>query len=168
MAMTSAGVIAVLDALARDGIRVAVAGGWAIDALLGRETREHDDLDLAVDSGLVKQAIRSLDRVGLEVSMDQLPARLELRGNGMVVDFHPVTFASDGVGHQPGLAGEVYAYPVGSIDAVGSIGGREVTCLTPALLVRFHDGYEPRDVDRIDMALLAEAFDLSLPARYRS
>ena len=168
MGMTSAGVIMVLDALARGEIRAAVAGGWAIDALLGRETREHDDLDMAIDSRLIDRAISSLGGLGLEVSMDQLPARLELRGNGMLVDLHPVTLAPDGVGRQPGLAGEVYEYPVDSMDAVGSIGGREVMCLTPELLVWFHDGYEPRDVDRMDMALLADAFELSLPARYRS
>ena len=35
-----------LDALAERGIDVRLDGGWGVDALLGRQTREHDDLDL--------------------------------------------------------------------------------------------------------------------------
>lgn len=29
-------------------------------------------------------------------------------------------------------------------------------CLSAELQARFHDGYEPRDIDRHDLALLAE------------
>jgi hypothetical protein len=39
-------------------------------------------------------------------------------------------------------------------------------CLTPQLLVRFHEGYEPRDVDRHDLAALAVEFGLALPPPY--
>ena len=35
-----------LDALAERGIDVRLDGGWGVDALLGRQTREHNDLDL--------------------------------------------------------------------------------------------------------------------------
>ena len=167
MAMTATSVIAVLDALARDGITVSVAGGWAVDALLGQETRRHEDLDVAIDRVLVDRALVTLRELGLEVATDQLPARIELRGAGMAVDLHPVTFGPDGVGRQPGLAGEAYVYPGGSTDAVGVISGRTVRCLTPELLGRFHEGYEPRGVDRSDMAALAERFGLPLPATYR-
>jgi len=167
MAMTATSVIAVLDALARDRISVSVAGGWAVDALLGRETRQHEDLDVAIDRVLVDRALVTLRELGLEVATDQLPARIELRGAGMAVDLHPVTFGPDGVGRQPGLAGEAYVYPGGSTDAVGVISGGTVRCLTPELLGRFHEGYEPRDGDRSDMAALAERFGLPLPATYR-
>jgi hypothetical protein len=36
------------DLLGGDGIPWAVAGGWALDLFLGRETREHADVDLAI------------------------------------------------------------------------------------------------------------------------
>jgi Aminoglycoside-2''-adenylyltransferase len=31
------------------GVRLSVDGGWCVDALVGEQTREHDDLDVAVD-----------------------------------------------------------------------------------------------------------------------
>ena len=41
-------VIEALSALLAEGIDASVEGGWGIDALLGRQTREHADLDLAI------------------------------------------------------------------------------------------------------------------------
>jgi hypothetical protein len=38
--------------------------------------------------------------------------------------------------------------------------------LTPELLVAFHLGYEPRAIDRNDMAALAERYALKLPDPY--
>ena len=39
---------AVYDLLDRNGVQCWVIGGWGVDALLGRVTREHKDLDLLV------------------------------------------------------------------------------------------------------------------------
>ena len=69
---------------------------------------------------------------------------------------------------QTGLAGEVFEYPAGSLDADGEIAGRKVRCATPELQLAFHAHYEPRDHDRRDMAALAGEFGLSLPASYRA
>ena len=69
---------------------------------------------------------------------------------------------------QTGLAGEVFHYPAGSLDAEGEIAGRQVRCATPELQVAFHAHYEPRDHDRRDMAALAREFGLALPASYRA
>jgi len=39
--------------LAKAGIEVWLDGGWAVDALLGEQTRSHDDVDIVVrDSDL--------------------------------------------------------------------------------------------------------------------
>jgi tRNA nucleotidyltransferase/poly(A) polymerase len=38
----------ILSAFQRAGIEATVGGGWAIDALLGEQTRLHSDLDLWV------------------------------------------------------------------------------------------------------------------------
>ncbi len=48
MPISADDVVDVLDRLAAARIDAAVAGGWAVDALVGRVTREHGDLDLAV------------------------------------------------------------------------------------------------------------------------
>jgi hypothetical protein len=44
--------------------------------------------------------------------------------------------------------------------------GQPVGCISAALQVAHHSGYEPGDVDRADMARLAERFGLTLPHPY--
>lgn len=166
MGMSAGEVVAVLDVLEDDAIPVSVAGGWAVDALLGRVTREHGDLDLAIDTTLVDDAVEALGRIGLRSELDERPARLVLGDGRRAVDLHPIAWGPDGTGIQEGLAGERFTYPPGSTDAVGHIDGRTVSCLTPALLIAFHLGYEPRPVDRQDMAALAGHLGLELPLPY--
>ena len=167
MAIWADEVVDVLDRLAAAGVDASVAGGWAIDALLGRVTREHGDLDLAVDAADIDRAIKALAGLGLSVEVDERPARLAVGDGRRAVDLHPVRWGVDGVGRQSTGTGGDFVYPRGSTDARGRIGDREVRCLTPELLVSFHTGYEPRDIDRADMAALAACYELELPAAYR-
>ena len=46
--MTAADVLEILDRLDAVGVEWWIDGGWGVDALLGRETRLHNDLDFAV------------------------------------------------------------------------------------------------------------------------
>ncbi|MDQ3485221.1 MAG: hypothetical protein M3445_07400 [Actinomycetota bacterium] len=43
-------VLAILAALEATGTRLWVAGGWGVDALVGRQTRARRDLDLLLDA----------------------------------------------------------------------------------------------------------------------
>jgi lincosamide nucleotidyltransferase A/C/D/E len=42
-------VVRLLDAAAAVGIEVWIDAGWGVDALLGEQRREHDDLDVDVE-----------------------------------------------------------------------------------------------------------------------
>ena len=44
-------VIAVIDWLEQHGAVHVITGGWAVDALVGRATRRHRDLDVIVEAG---------------------------------------------------------------------------------------------------------------------
>jgi len=46
--MTAERVLELLAVLRSAGIRAILDGGWGVDALLGSETRPHEDLDLVV------------------------------------------------------------------------------------------------------------------------
>jgi len=159
-------VVEILDRLETAGVAASVAGGWAVDALLGRLTREHGDLDLAVDADDIDRAIDALETLHLRIEVDERPARLALSDGRRAVDLHPVRWDADGAGRQSTGSGGDFVYPPGSTDARGRIGGREVRCLAPELLLTFHLGYEPRDIDRRDMAALAERFRIQLPEPY--
>ena len=164
--MESVEVLRVIEALRAAGIGVGITGGWGIDALLGRETRVHRDLDLGVDAGLVASAVEVLATLGYAIAVDERPARLELHADAGQVDIHPIVFEPDGFGVQTGSDGDRYVYPVGSLEAIGSIGGRRVACGTPELQVAFHLGYAPGTKDRSDMAALRDGLGIELPDPY--
>ena len=90
LGMPLAEVLAVLGALREAGCRVWVAGGWAVDALVGRQIRAHRDLDLAIDVTDEERALGILQRRGYAVETDWRPVRLELAAAGVGwVDLHP-------------------------------------------------------------------------------
>src|SRR5260370_34664348 len=62
--MTESDVIEVLDALAHAGVGACVDGGWGVDALVGRTTRNHYDLDLALDRNDLERARKALEALG--------------------------------------------------------------------------------------------------------
>ena len=79
--------------LAEAGCAVWVAGGWGVDALVGRQTRLHRDLDLALDARNETVALRVLARRGYRVETDWRSIRCELIAEGRgLVDVHPVVF----------------------------------------------------------------------------
>ena len=164
--MNATEVLRVLDALDAAEIGWGITGGWGIDALLRRETRTHGDVDLGIASEAVDAAIDALASVGYRLDVDERPARVVLQSSDGQVDLHPIIWDASGAGAQTGLEGETFDYPPGSLDAEGEIGGRLVRCGTPELQLTFHDHYEPRDHDRLDMAALSAAFGLSLPPAY--
>lgn len=100
-------VLRVLAALHTGGQQAWVAGGWGVDALLGRQTRVHRDLDLAVDATdrSVDEALVVLHGLGYEIETDWRPVRVELAAQGeRWVDLHPVAFDVQGTGWQANVA----------------------------------------------------------------
>lgn len=163
--MQGSEVLRVLGALDAAGIQAAITGGWGIDALLGRQTRLHSDVDLGLSVDDVEVAIEALRRSGYRVVDDQRPARLSLASQDGQVDLHPIRFDESGRGLQTGF-GETFEYPPGSLEEEGRIEGQKVRCGTPELQVTFHLGYEPKLHDRQDMKALAETFHMALPPDY--
>jgi lincosamide nucleotidyltransferase A/C/D/E len=147
-------VIGVLADLAEAGCAVWVAGGWGVDALVGRQTRLHRDLDLAVDARNETVALRVLERRGYRVETDWRPIRVELIAEGRGwVDVHPVDFDATGHGRQADIGGGQFAYPPEAFDR-GSLDGVCVPCLSRDQQLLFHTGYEPRAIDLLDLAQL--------------
>ncbi len=167
--MTSDDVRCFLSLMDSLGIRVWLDGGWAVDACLGAQTRRHGDLDIVIEQRDVLAAVAALQRCGYApvVRDDTRPWNFVLGDDGgHQVDFHVIVFAEDGRGVY-GPPEEGVCFPAESLTGVGSIGGREVTCLTPGWLVAFHTGYDVDEDDRADVTALCERFRISIPDEYR-
>lgn len=153
--MSATDVLRLLEVVDSLGCRAWVTGGWGVDALAGRQTRVHRDLDLAFDANHEAVVLEALTCLGYILETDWRPVRLELAAGGSArVDLHPVTLDERGDGLQAGLDGRTFSYPSSSL-VVGQIAGRPVRCISIAKQLEFHEGYHPRDVDLADLALLA-------------
>lgn len=158
----------IMACLSHAGIDVWLDGGWGVDALLGEQTREHDDLDLVLALNQADSAAAALASRGFGVTLDERPTRLVLRDDlGRQVDVHTVEFDEAGGGVQALPGGRSYRYPPEGFEGRGTIGGRAFQCITAVVQIECHLGYEPTDKDRRDVALLAERFGLPLPRSYR-
>jgi lincosamide nucleotidyltransferase A/C/D/E len=145
-------VLRVLDALREAGVQAWLAGGWGVDALAGRQTRRHYDVDIVVSEALsVRRAVaRALAAIGFrEATVEHneglpMPVRWAWRDdNGCQLDVLPVVL------HQPPFGPRSFAH--------GCIDGQLVPCLSPALQLALHGGYAPRDIEEHDLDLLREA-----------
>ena len=141
-----------LDGCARAGVAVWIGGGWGVDALMGRQTRAHRDLDVLYRIEQDAELRTVLTGLGFVPETDWWPVRVEFAGPSYV-DAHPLRFADDGSAVQAGLDDTEFIYPVGAFRQ-GEIGGRRVGCLSVAQQLAFHSGYEPREVDLHDLEVL--------------
>jgi lincosamide nucleotidyltransferase A/C/D/E len=145
-----------------DGIDVWLDGGWGVDALIGEQTREHDDLDLVVSLADLGRLIDRLAQAGYEVARGEEPLSIVLLdAAGRQVDVHPVAFNEAGDGIYRMEDGRDWAYPAAGFTGTGSIAGRAVPCLTPEVQVLCHAGYELGETDHHDLATLRDRFGIS-------
>jgi lincosamide nucleotidyltransferase A/C/D/E len=159
-------VLEVLDRLQAAGVRPWIGGGWGIDALIGEQTRPHDDLDLAIDTRDQAHTIQTLQQAGFGIVEDHRPTRLVMRTRtGTEVDLHPVDFTHPGPGVQLVPGGKPFLYPTDAFTS-GRIAGQPVACLSAVQQVRFHLGYPPQDKDYHDMRLLHDRLGLTIRPPY--
>jgi lincosamide nucleotidyltransferase A/C/D/E len=123
-------IASLLELLSKHGLHAWVAGGWAVDALVGEQTRIHADLDFAVDDDELTEIIRVLNDLGYRITTNSLPSRVELADHeDHRVDLHPVRFRADGSGSQAGLDDTSFEYRADGF-ATGTIDGHRVPCLS--------------------------------------
>ncbi|MFJ6576982.1 nucleotidyltransferase domain-containing protein [Streptomyces sp. NPDC091368] len=160
--MTADDVLFVLALLQRAEADVWVGGGWGIDALVGEQTRDHRDLDLMHRQDQEAAVLAALSAAGFVESLDCRPIRFVVQApDGREIDLHPLVFGDDGSAAQASPdPRRPFTYPP-SCFVTGTIRGNAVPCLSAEQQVHFHQGYEPTERDRQDMARLRRVFGIA-------
>src|SRR5262245_26304257 len=166
--MTSEEVIRLYKELENLGIKIWIDGGWGVDALVGKQSRPHKDLDIALEQKNVRGLRQFLEEQGYG-EMKEREARawnfVLSDKNGREIDIHVIVIDEHGNGiYGPPGNGEMY--PEASLTGTGSIDGLTVRCISPEWAVNFHAGYELKEKDFHDVSMLCEKFGIELPHRF--
>jgi lincosamide nucleotidyltransferase A/C/D/E len=151
--------------LERLGVTVWVDGGWGVDALIGMQTRSHQDLDVAIEQRNVAALLRLLETRGYrEIKLQQARPWNFVFGDegGREIDIHVIVINDRGDGiYGPADNGEIY--PAASLTGMGSILGQSVKCISAEWSIKFHSGYELKEKDFRDVSALCDKFRIPLP-----
>ncbi|MEU4093627.1 amino acid transporter [Streptomyces sp. NPDC026673] len=160
--MTADDVLSLLAVLRGAGADIWIGGGWGVDALVGEQTRPHRDLDLMHRTEQEPAVVAALADAGFTETLDWRPVRFVVADPARrEVDLHPLDFAADGSAVQASPdPGRPFRYPA-SCFTTGTIHGVAVPCLSAEQQVHFHQGYEPAERDRHDMAQLRRVFGIT-------
>lgn len=146
----------IVDALDRGGVRYWLAGGWGVDALGGRQSRRHDDVDVVLDDFDRRAALACevLAELGFRL-VERHERPVDLMGDQWVLD--------DGAGCRIDLLNLDTAALAEAVSRTGAVpalftegraGHRRVPCLAAAAQHVLHSGFAARAVHRHDVRLL--------------
>lgn len=140
MSMPPEEAIAIIDLLEKEGLSPVLDGGWAVDAIAGKQTRMHQDIDFLVDikSGTSLRALFESMGFVSHPEETEMPHRLVVVNvpRRLMIDFHLVTFHEDGsatfkiTNYKEGVPSYEYTYSKEGISGVGTIDGISVRCIT--------------------------------------
>lgn len=166
--MTSRDVIDLYESLECLGVEVWIDGGWCVDALLGQQSRPHQDLDITIEQKDLPKLREFLDKRGYrDIKVEQARDWNFVLSDkpGREIDVHVIVLDSQGDGiYGPPENGE--KYPAASLTGSGQIEGRTVRCISPEWMVNFHSGYALKEKDFLDVSALCGKFGIALPAEY--
>jgi lincosamide nucleotidyltransferase A/C/D/E len=171
-------VLELCRSLREGGVSFWVVGGWGVDALLGRQTRHHHDVDLLIEVGSLKRFLQRLDVLGFEFAYSWEESRWlgadEWEGevaqptafvlghaDGREVDVHVLRWRGDGLATALWDTREDFQCIDENValSGEGYIGGERVPCFSADMQRRAHTGYElpPQQLD--DLRLLSDLTD---------
>lgn len=141
-------VLNLLDSL---NMRYWIEGGWGIDILLGKQNREHRDIDVDFDGEFTKALLDKLKEKGYEIVTDLSPTRIELYNSNLgYIDIHPLVIDENGNAKQADLEGGFYCFKAEWFTNA-LFENRLIPCISAEAQKLFHSGYELREIDKIDI-----------------
>ena len=167
--MTAEALVALLPLFETAGIEVWLDGGWAVDAVLGEQTRSHKDVDIILRLSDLQKLREILSERGFEIRGGGRESNFVLvHPSGLEVDVHAIVFDHEGNGVYRMQDGSNWIFPAAGFSGRGVIKGYTVRCLSPEVQVLCHvHGYVPTEKDVRDMELLQARFNVELPPHLR-
>lgn len=163
--MSAEEVLELYDLLTKRDITIWIDGGWAVDALLGEQTRNHQDLDIAIqhkDLLALKNFLESLGYKEISRDEEKMWDLVLVNDEGKEIEVHTFTFDSEGK-----VIEEEYwnGYSADSLAGMGTIAGQQVRCVSLSQLVKTHNKNkrELKATDHQDMELLSKKFGVVFP-----
>ena len=145
-------------------IEVVLDGGWGVDALIGEQTRSHNDLDIVVRESDVPRLREILECAGFRENRGGTAWNFVLFDEGeREVDVHTVRFDAEGNGLY-GPSGQMYG--AGTLGGVGKVGDMCVQCKTAEAQMADRVGYKWSAGDYHDVRMLEERLDIPIPRHY--
>lgn len=151
---TKEDLMTILKILNDSNIKYWLDGGWGVDVLAGKQSRNHRDIDINFDAQYTQEILSLLKDHGYEIETDWAPVRMELYSEKYgYIDIHPFILGEDGTAKQADLEGGWYEF---SADYFGTAAfdGIKIPCISARGQKVFHTGYELRDVDRHDLKII--------------
>lgn len=148
-----------------NGIDFWLDGGWGVDALLGEETRTHNDIDLFVEKRNGERFIGILRGKGFAEIAEAYTTMYHTvwkDAKNRIIDLHIFEFNEQGY-----IVFEGEPYPPSIFSGIGKIGDKVVKSIDAENQVLFHLGYEHDENDIHDVMLLCERFDIPVPEEYK-
>jgi len=148
-----------------NGINLWLDGGWGVDALLERETRAHNDIDLFIErinSNRFIDIIKEKGFVEIKEAYTNPDHTAWKDDKGRIIDLHIFEFTEEG---NLLFLGETY--PAAVFGGIGKIGDKGVKCINSQDQVLFHLGYEHDENDAHDVKLLCQKFNIPIPDEYK-
>ncbi|MEM1486261.1 aminoglycoside adenylyltransferase [Oscillospiraceae bacterium PP1C4] len=150
--------IDVLNLLEDLGVKYWVDGGWGVDILTGKQNRDHRDIDIDFNGKFEEALLTALKNKGYKVTTDWSPSRIELHHPELgYLDIHPLIINEDGSAKQADPHGGWYHFEANWFSC-SLFEGRRIPCISAEAQKLFHNGYELREVDYIDIRNLESLF----------
>ena len=171
-------VIEIYQHLSAHGIRVWLTGGWGIDALLGKQTRAHKDLDvlMLLDDIVRMRELLDWEGYGLEQLWSENRWDVDAQGvetatafvlqdlQGRQFDVHAMRLDEQGNGIPAWEEAEDFVFTRQDLSGQGTIAGLAVQCITPESQVVCHTGYALPEKQARDLERLHEKFGVEYPS----
>ncbi|MDQ3099734.1 MAG: aminoglycoside nucleotidyltransferase [bacterium] len=152
----------------QNGIEIWLDGGWGVDALLGKQTRLHGDVDIVIQEiDIQKLQLLLSDQGYAEMIRDDSSTWNFVMGDleGNLIDVHVINFDAEGNGDYGPIEKGV-EYPAYAFKGTGFIEDYPVKCLSAEYQVESHTGYQIDENDIKDVTALCEKFGIKYPREY--